>query len=180
VEGRVEVLGFGPFVYFGVAVLAGMIALTVITHQHRAQPVSAELPPGFSGVFHLMRPQEVDAINVEFTSQEWRWTLCGCDTWKETKGVLKVEAGGLVLLPRPGEEAFHWVASVGYHAPAVRRVDIALRPDGSLTVKGNDENGPFEHELKKGRLCAVCTPDRPLAPSGLQSCAGPVPASPCD
>lgn len=142
-------------------------------------------PQGFEGVFHLARPGEIDAINVEFDGRELRYTLCGCDVRRDERMPLKVEGGKVVLPPPPGQNAFHWITSLKFHPPTVTRVTLEVNPDGSLRATGTDEGVPFDHRLEKGRVCAICTGDggRPdvvwVGPRGLRACDGPVPRDPC-
>lgn len=142
-------------------------------------------PPGFEGVFHLSRPGEIDAINVEFDGREWRWTLCGCDSSLDERKPLKVEGSKVVLTPPPGKEAFHWITSLRFHPPTVKQVTLEVNPDGSLRATGTDEGAPFDHRLEKGRVCAICTGDGGppdvvwVGPRGLRACDGPVPRDPC-
>lgn len=155
-------------------------------------PPPPPLPPKMAGVYHLKREDELDALNLELADTGWRFTLCGCDAWRDRQGPVKVEGAKVHLLPPTGKTDFPWL---GMEHP-VSGVVVTLAPDLSLKVTGKTAEKPFEQKLQRGRICAVCNladfpafkPDPTLmegmlilsGPRGLTDCPGSVPANPCD
>lgn len=158
-----------------------------------APPPPPPLPPGMSGVFHLKRAVELDALNLELKDTGWRWTLCGCDVSRDRKGPVLVDGKKVVLQPPPGKAGFPWMGT----GEPVESIELTLSKDGTLKAVGKEGPTPFEQKLGKGRICAVCNladfpsfkppPPEPgdefillAGPRGLVACEGAVPTNPCD